>query len=64
MRERLLRGRALAPLLALALLTPVPALAAGGESGVTDLIWRVVNLALLLGVLFFLAGNVLQSPAP
>jgi F-type H+-transporting ATPase subunit b len=61
MSERLLRSRALAPLLAVAVLTPAPALAAGGESGVADLIWRVVNLALLLAVLFFLARKPVQA---
>jgi F-type H+-transporting ATPase subunit b len=59
--ERLLRGRALAPTLALAVLAPAPALAAGGESGVADLIWRVVNLALLLAVLFVLARKPIQA---
>jgi F-type H+-transporting ATPase subunit b len=59
--DRLLRGRALAPTLALAVLAPAPALAAGGESGVADLIWRVVNLTLLLAVLFVLARKPIQA---
>ena len=62
MRERLRRSCALAPLLAFIVLTPASALAAGGgESPVWDLIWRVVNLVLLLGVLFFLARKPLLA---
>jgi F-type H+-transporting ATPase subunit b len=61
MREWLLRGRAFAALLALALLAPAPALAASGESGVADLIWRVVNLTLLLAVLIFLARKPIRA---
>lgn len=61
MREPLLRGRALAPLLALVLMTPAPALAASGESGIADLIWRVANLALLLAVLIFLARKPIRA---
>jgi F-type H+-transporting ATPase subunit b len=60
-RERLVCGRALASVLALAVLTPAPALAASGESGLTDLIWRVVNLALLLAVLFVFARKPMQA---
>lgn len=61
MRERPLRSRALTSVLALAVLTPAPALAASGESGVADLIWRVVNLALLLAVLVFFARKPMQA---
>ena len=61
MRARLLRSRAQAPLLALSVLMPVSALASGGESVVEDLIWRVVNLALLLAVLFVFARKPIQA---
>jgi len=60
-RARLLRSRAQAPLLALSVLMPVSALASGGESVVEDLIWRVVNLALLLAVLFVFARKPIQA---
>jgi F-type H+-transporting ATPase subunit b len=62
MRERLKRSCALASLLNLVVLAPASALAAsGGESATWDLIWRVVNLALLLAVLFFLARKPVQA---
>jgi F-type H+-transporting ATPase subunit b len=49
-------------LLALVVLAPASALAAsGGESPTWDLIWRVVNLALLLAVLVFFARKPLQA---
>jgi F-type H+-transporting ATPase subunit b len=50
-------------LLAFIVLAPASALAAGGggESPLWDLIWRVVNLVLLLGVLFFLARKPLLA---
>jgi len=60
-RERLLRGSALVPLPALVLLTPLPALASGGGGGIGDLIWRVLNLALLLAVLVVFARKPLQA---
>jgi len=60
-RARLLRSRALASLLALAVLTPAPALASSDESAAWDLIWRVVNLALLLAVLFVFARKPIQT---
>jgi len=61
-RERFLRGCALTSLLALVVLAPASALAAGGgESVVWDLFWRVVNLALLLVVVFFLARKPVQA---
>ena len=49
------------PLLALATLMPASALAASGESAATDLMWRIVNLALLLGVLVVFARKPLQA---
>lgn len=62
MRERLPRGRSLVPLLAVVLLTPAPALAAGGgESAIWDLVWRVANLALLVAVLVVFARKPLQA---
>jgi F-type H+-transporting ATPase subunit b len=48
-------------LLVLVVLTPAPALAAGGESGVADLIWRIVNLALLLAVLVVFARKPMKA---
>lgn len=62
MRERLKRSCALAPLLALVVLAPASALAASGSESVAwDLIWRVVNLALLLAVLFVFARKPIQA---
>ena len=62
MRARLLRSGALASLLAVVVLAPASALAAsGGESAAWDLIWRVVNLALLLAVLVVFARKPLQA---
>jgi F-type H+-transporting ATPase subunit b len=56
------RARTLVPLLTLVILTPAPALAAGGEDGgLADLMWRVVNLALLLAVLVVFARKPLQA---
>jgi F-type H+-transporting ATPase subunit b len=49
------------PSVAVAALLPASALAAGGESGGGDLIWRVLNLAILLGVLFALARKPIQG---
>jgi len=60
-RVRLLCSRVLGPLLAFAVLTPAPALASGGESVAWDLIWRVVNLAMLLAVLFVFARKPVQA---
>jgi len=61
-RERLKRSCALAPLLALVVLAPASALAASGSESVAwDLIWRVVNLALLLAVLFVFARKPIQA---
>jgi len=61
-RARFLRSRALAPLLALVVLAPASALAAsGGESAGWDLIWRVVNLTLLLAVLVVFARKPTQA---
>jgi F-type H+-transporting ATPase subunit b len=49
-------------LLALVVLAPASALAASdGESVARDLIWRVVNLALLLAVLFVFARKPMQA---
>lgn len=62
MRERFKRSCALAPLLALVVLAPASALAASGSESVAwDLIWRVVNLALLLAVLFVFARKPMQA---
>ena len=61
MRERLERSCVFAPLLALAVSMPASALAASGENVATDLMWRVANLALLLGVLVVFARKPLQA---
>ena len=62
MRERFKRSCALAPLLSLVVLAPASALAAsGGESVARDLIWRVVNLTLLLAVLVVFARKPTQA---
>ena len=62
MRGQLERICTLAPLLAFIVLAPASALAASGGADPTwDLIWRVANLVLLLGVLFFLARKPLQA---
>lgn len=53
-------GRVLAILLA-GLLAPATALAAGEESAALDLIWRIVNLVLLLAVLYLVARKPIQG---
>ncbi len=61
MRDRLERSCAVTPLLALAVLMPASALAASGENATADLLWRVANLALLLGVLVVFARKPMQA---
>jgi len=57
-----MRGRCLALTIVCAL-GAAPALASGGGEGVSvsDLLYRVLNLALLLGVLIYFAGKPIQA---